>query len=141
MSGYVSDAVRKRVRQAARDRCGYCLSHQRYLLGPLEIEHFVPRVRGGTDDEENLWLACARCNRFKAGQTEGRDPLTGERCPLYNPRVQSWREHFQWDADGTTIIGLTAVGRATIAALRLNHEHAVAVRRNWVGAGWHPPAD
>jgi hypothetical protein len=48
MSGYVSDAVRKRVRQAARDRCGYCLSHQRYLLGPLEIEHFVPRVRGGS---------------------------------------------------------------------------------------------
>jgi HNH endonuclease len=141
MRGYVAEPVRQRVREAAGDRCGYCLSHQRYLLGPLEIEHLVPLVRGGTDDEDNLWLACARCNRFKGGQIEARDPVTGEVSPLYNPRTQRWRDHFRWDADGTTIAGLTAVGRATIAALRLNHEHSIAVRRNWVAAGWHPPAE
>jgi hypothetical protein len=140
MSGYVPEATRRRARKAAEDRCGYCLSHQRYLLGPLEIEHLVPLLRGGTDDEDNLWLACARCNRFKGAQVEARDPLTGEVGPLYNPRTQRWIDHFQWDAGGAMVRGLTPVGRATVEALRLNHEHAVAVRRNWIMAGWHPPS-
>ncbi|MBI3763558.1 MAG: hypothetical protein HY260_17065 [Chloroflexi bacterium] len=50
-------------------------------------------------------------------------------------------EHFQWDAEGVVILGLTPVGRATIEAVRLNHEHSIAVRRNWVAAGWHPPSE
>jgi hypothetical protein len=141
MGGYVSEAVRQRVRGAAKDRCGYCRSHQRYLLGPLEVEHLVPLVRGGSDDEENLWLACAPCNRFKGGQTEAPDPLGGQIHALYNPRTQRWREHFQWDMGGAIIRGVTPVGRATVVALRLNHENAVAVRRNWIAAGWHPPEE
>jgi hypothetical protein len=43
--------------------------------------------------------------------------------------------------DGTRIIGLTACGRATALALQLNNVIAVMVRREWVAAGWHPPAD
>jgi 5-methylcytosine-specific restriction endonuclease McrA len=35
-------------------------------LGPVTIEHIVPRVHGGTDAPENLALACARCN-FQKG--------------------------------------------------------------------------
>lgn len=141
MGGYVPEAVRRRVRGDAKDRCGYCLSHQRYLLGPLEIEHLVPLVCGGSSDEDNLWLACARCNRYKSGQIKALDPVIGEVHPLYNPRSQRWRDHFEWDAGGALIRGITPVGRATVAALRLNHEHAVAVRRNWIGAGWHPPEE
>ena len=41
----------------------------------------------------------------------------------------------------TEIIGLTATGRATIAALRLNNPEIVAARSLWVQAGWHPPRD
>jgi HNH endonuclease len=141
MGRYVSEAVRRRVREAAENRCGYCRSHQRYLLGPLEIEHLVPLVCGGLDEEENLWLACAPCNRFKGGQTEAPDLVTGEVHALYNPRTQRRGEHFQWDAGGAIIRGTTPVGRATVAALRLNHENAAAVRRNWIAAGWHPPQE
>jgi hypothetical protein len=141
MRAHIAEIVRRRVRHDARDRCGYCLSHQRNLLGPLEIEHIVPLARGGASDEDNLWLACARCNRYKGAQTEALDPVSGEVRPLYNPRAQRWGDHFQWDAGGAVIRGITEVGRATVAALRLNHEHAVAVRRNWIGAGWHPPED
>lgn len=36
-------------------------------------------------------------------------------------------------------MGVTACGRATIVALRLNSNLAVIVRKNWVKAGWHPP--
>jgi 5-methylcytosine-specific restriction endonuclease McrA len=35
---------------------------------PLEIEHIVPRSKGGTDRVSNLTLACAKCNTRKGNQ-------------------------------------------------------------------------
>ena len=67
------------------------------------------------------------------------DPLTGEEVALFNPRTQSWPDHFGWSDDGTQIIGLTPIGRATVVALRLNNEFIVPARRQWAIAGWHPP--
>ena len=43
--------------------------------------------------------------------------------------------------NGTQIIGLTAIGRATVVALRLNNEEIVGARWLWAQAGWHPPDD
>jgi hypothetical protein len=79
------------------------------------------------------------CNGFKGRQTHARDPLTGRRVRVFNPREQRWSGHFVWDESGTRIIGRTACGRATVVALRLNHVIAVLVRRERVAAGWHPP--
>lgn len=135
----VSQELRKRIRQQAGDRCGYCLSAQWYVPLPLEIEHIIPTAKGGTDAEDNLWLACRMCNNAKKTQTEGRDPKDGKRVRLFNPRTQRWVVHFHWSADGTQIIGRTAVGRATIHALKLNNPTAVVVRKAWVSVGWHPP--
>lgn len=132
-------ALRAAVRQAAANRCGYCLTSQAYVPWPLEIDHIIPRAHGGSDAEDNLWLSCRACNVFKGQQTHGRDPLTGRRVRLFHPRRQRWKRHFQWSGDGTIIMGRTATGRATVMALHLNHLVAVTVRRNWVRAGWHPP--
>jgi len=33
----------------------------------LEVDHVVPRSRGGTDDPENLVTSCQDCNRGKSG--------------------------------------------------------------------------
>lgn len=82
-------SLRHRIRKAARDRCGYCLSSQRYVMATLEIEHIIPRALGGTEDESNLWLSCGLCNRYKGSHTMGIDPLDGERVQLFNPRTQS----------------------------------------------------
>lgn len=135
----VSAALRQRVRETAHHHCGYCLSHQRYVMGQLEIEHIIPRARGGSDDESNLWISCSLCNRYKGLQVTGIDPFHGDTVTLFNPRTQVWSEHFRWSADGAYIHGITPTGRATVAALRLNNEVAVEVRRNWILAGWHPP--
>jgi len=136
---YISKKLNARIRDQAENRCGYCQSSQRYVLGLLEIEHIIPQARGGTDDEENLWLACRLCNSFKGTQTYAYDPTTGEQVRLFNPREQSWSENFKWSEDGTQILGQTPCGRATVVALQLNHIIAVTVRREWVKAGWHPP--
>jgi 5-methylcytosine-specific restriction endonuclease McrA len=109
------------------------------VLGPLEIEHLDPLSAGGTNAEENLWLSCRMCNCFKAGQTDGVDPTSQERVPLFDPRRLRWSDHFSWSPDGTHIVGSTSTGRATVLALQLNHAIAVTVRRIWASAGWHPP--
>lgn len=55
---------------------------------------------------------------------------------------EKWSEHFRWSDDGLRIIGLTPIGRATVAALHLDDDpDALVVRGYWVLAGWHPPAD
>ena len=140
MARYVSEKIARRVRAAAGDRCGYCLSPQYLVMARLEIEHIVPLAQGGSNDEANLWLACPICNRHKSDKTTAIDPQTGEKAPLFNPRAQVWTEHFQWSEDGIRIEGKTATGRATVVALHLDSDpDALEVRRYWVAAGWHPP--
>jgi 5-methylcytosine-specific restriction endonuclease McrA len=51
---YIPVAVERRVREAARHRCGYCLSPQHLVMARLEIEHIIPLAKGGTSDESNL---------------------------------------------------------------------------------------
>jgi len=135
----IPDQLRERIFRQADGRCGYCLSRQEYVWGKLEVEHIIPRAADGSDDEDNLWLACRPCNLHKSSQTEALDPASGLRAPLFNPRTQSWRDHFMWSSDGKLIIGLTPIGRATVIALQLNESLRAAIWKRWVEVGWHPP--
>jgi len=137
----ITPELRRQVSADAQYRCGYCHTSQHIIGGPMVIDHIIPLSRGGLTVRENLWLACRRCNEFKGVHTEAVDPQTGLTVPLFNPRTQSWSVHFAWSRDGTEIIGLTAVGRATVIALRLNNPEIVGARALWAQAGWHPPAE
>lgn len=133
-------SVDRRVRTAANNRCGYCLSPQHLVMARLEIEHIIPLAKGGTDEESNLWLACPICNSHKSDKLTALDPETNTTVPLFNPRTDSWWDHFEWAEDGLRIVGRTPVGRATVIALHLSDDpDAMAVRSYWVLAGWHPP--
>lgn len=136
----LSERLRRSVRERAKNRCEYCLSHQDYIMGWLQVDHILPVAKGGANTADNLCLACELCNQYKWIQTEAIDPESQQTAPLYNPRLQPWAEHFRWDAAGVEIQGITAVGRATVLALQLNNPLALTVRRNWVRAGWHPPS-
>jgi hypothetical protein len=108
----------------------------------LELDHIVPRARGGTNDEANLWLSCSVCNGHKGDRVTAIDPESNALAPLFNPRQQRWFEHFRWSADGLLIIGLTPIGRATVAALHLADDPiALLVRSYWIQVGWHPPKE
>ncbi len=138
---YIAVALRQRVAEAARFRCGYCLTSQR-IIGPLlEIDHIIPEARGGTSDEENLCLACPMCNSRKANRQEAVDSESQVTVPLFNPRTERWDEHFEWVEAGAVMRGKTPQGRATVTALQMNHPDIVAARRLWILAGWHPPTD
>ncbi len=139
---YIPVAVDRRVREAARNRCGYCLSPQHLVMARVELEHIIAIARGGSSDESNLWLSCPLCNAAKSDRVSAPDPETGVDVPLFNPRTQSWSEHFRWSDDGLRIVGLTPTGRATVALLHLDSDpDAIVVRSYWIEAGWHPPED
>jgi hypothetical protein len=136
---YISADLRRRVIEDAGHRCGYCLTDEALSGIPLTLDHLIPVAAGGLTTRDNLWLACRPCNEFKAAQTQAVDLQTGEPTPLFNPRTQEWQMHFTWNADLTEVVGVTPIGRATVAALQLNRPMLVRARRRWLLAGWHPP--
>lgn len=138
---YISVALRQQVRREARFRCGYCLTPELYTGQQLVPDHLLPEALGGETALDNLWLACRHCNEHKHQRTHAVDPLTKAEVPLFNPRTQVWALHFVWSDDGTQIHGITATGRATVAALDMNSEGIMVARSFWVQAGWHPPED
>ena len=137
----IPEKLKDKIRQTARFRCGYCLFLEIYSPTIFQIDHIIPLANGGTNKEENLWLLCESCNRAKSNKTKVFDAKTKTTVSIFNPRTQIWNEHFKWSDDFTQIIGKTPMGRGTIADLNLNKERLIAVRTNWVSAGWHPPKD
>lgn len=137
----ISEALRQQVYAEAGHCCEYCRTSRRLIGMPLVIDHIIPQSAGGSDERQNLAAACYRCNEFKWAKTHAPDPATGELVPLFNPRTQSWLEHFAWANGGTHIVGLTSIGRATVIALRLNNEYVVESRTLWIARDWHPPED
>jgi 5-methylcytosine-specific restriction endonuclease McrA len=136
---YISVELERQIIADAGHRCGYCRSDEALTGISLSTEHIVPVSAGGLTVRENLWRSCRPCNEIKGSQTHAEDSETHEVVPLFNPRAQRWDEHFAWSDDGTQILGLTAIGRATIVALQLNRPLLVSARRRWVLVGWHPP--
>jgi len=67
------------------------------------------------------------------------DPATDARVPLFHPRAHRWEAHFAWNDDFILMVGLTPMGRATIAALQLNRRGLVNLRRLLYAFGEHPP--
>ncbi|MBL8155859.1 MAG: HNH endonuclease [Anaerolineae bacterium] len=128
--------ITQRVHQRAGFQCEYCQTGQRVTGQAMHVEHIHPDEG---DDLGNLCLSCASCNLSKAQATSAVDPETRELVPLFNPRQQVWSEHFEWTQGGTLLRGRTAVGRATVARLRMNIPRIVQARKVWVRAGEHPP--
>ena len=89
-------------------------------------------------DRDNLACSCQGCNNHKGIRTQGRDPETDAIAPLFHPRQHLRREHFAWSEDYTLLIGLTPIGRATIAVLRLNREGLINLRKLLIATGQHP---
>lgn len=105
----------------------------------FEIDHIVPRSRGGKTTLGNLCLCCPTCNRHKAARTHASDPVTRESTPLFHPINDVWEAHFEWSEGATIIVGRTPVGRTTIDTLLINRPAIVELRRYWAATGLHPP--
>ena len=123
----MDQATRQRVRQRAGDRCEYCrIPQDAEPFFTYQIEHIIAKKHDGSDDDGNLALACPFCNQHKGPNLAGLDPLDSALTPLFNPRQHVWEEHFM--AAGPEIVGLTAIGRATVRTLDMNDPLRVELR-------------
>jgi hypothetical protein len=139
MSAYISTELQRSVRNRFSDCCAYCRTAEKLTATVFEFEHIVPRSAGGETTLENLCLACPMCNRYKSDSSSAIDPLTKVVVPLFHPHQDRWADHFAWSDDSTEVVALTANGRATIAALKMNRAAMIRVRRMWVALAEHPP--
>jgi hypothetical protein len=105
------------------------------------IEHIRPRSRQGKDSPANLARSCQGCNNHKYDRLRFRDAVSRKEVRVFHPRRDRWSDNFAWTNDGTVILGLTAIGRATVEAMQLNREALVNLRRVLVDAREHPPAE
>jgi hypothetical protein len=140
----ISVTSRLRIRQRAGFLCEYCHSSEEASTSLFTLDHLIPQSLGGTDNEDNLALACHRCNGRRYNFIDGIDPETQMSINLFNPRKDSWFDHFIWSANGQNIFGVTPIGRATLERLDLNDDRhddgsIKRARRLWIRGGWHPP--
>jgi hypothetical protein len=123
----IDDSIRQFVRVRAAYRCEYCrLKQEHSLLWQHQIEHIIPRKHHGSDELENLALACVRCNLGKSSNLTGRDPVTGKIAELFNPRSETWLKHFKFENE--LVIGVTPTGKVTADVLNMNEAQRLTLR-------------
>jgi hypothetical protein len=141
----VSASSRRLVRERAQLRCEYCHADERWQFIRFTIDHVLPQSAGGSDDPDNLALACRNCNERRGNRVEGRDPQTGHGVAIFHPRLEAWATHFAWASAGIRIVGLTSIGRATVELLDLNDDRhngvVLRTRQRDVSDGYHPPPE
>jgi 5-methylcytosine-specific restriction endonuclease McrA len=121
------DRLEQSVRHSALGRCEYCRMPESASRLAHVLDHIIARQHGGKTEFNNLALCCGRCNQFKGPNIAGIDSGSGQMMRLFNPRLDNWTDHFHYQS--ATLIGLTPIGRATVAVLAINIPIRVAARR------------
>jgi len=126
----LSDLVRRR----AANRCEYCLLPERASELRHVVDHVIALQHEGDDQEDNLALACVRCNRHKGPNVSGVEPATRTVTRLFHPRRDRWDDHFEYiDA---VLVGRTSIGVVTAQVLAINLPVRIAVRRSLMDEGF-----
>lgn len=66
LSDPVPDSLRYKVLKASDGRCELCGATKKER--PLDVDHIIPRSRGGKNKMSNLQVLCSRCNRSKGNR-------------------------------------------------------------------------
>lgn len=133
----VPASIRRIITQRAGHRCEYCKLAQAGQEAAFHVDHIIPEMDGGETVLENLALACVSCSLRKGARQLTHDPHTRKLVRLFHPRKQAWAAHFRFD--DFRIVGVTATGRATVHALKLNRLVLLTIRAEEAFLGRFPP--
>ena len=120
----------------ANSVCEYCLLSDRLALYSFHIEHIRSLKHKGTNDLTNLAYCCPDCNYYK-GSDVGTFAQTDETLiRFFNPRKDSWNEHFE--LDNGAIHGKTDMGNATAQIFKFNEFERLIFRQQLTELGLYP---
>ena len=122
----------------AGHRYEYCHAPEIASNVLIEVEHLQPVSQHGSNEADNLALSCRSGNSFKAARITAVDPETQQTVRLFHPRRDTWHQHFQVLGETCDILGISAIGRATVTTLLLNSDQQKAARRLWMRLGLFP---
>lgn len=123
---YIPEEVRRLVAERANYYCEYCGIHRSDAFFGFQIDHVISLKHGGTTLIENLAYSCFPCNNNK-GSDIGSMLLPDQTfIRLFNPRTDTWAEHFEIKQG--VFIAKTLEAEATIKILKINDKNRVLER-------------
>ena len=126
---YISASLRRMVGDRAKGCCEYCLIPEALSLSSHQVDHVIAEKHDGDTTPENLALSCCLCNQAKGSDIASIDPNTGKVVRLYNPRKDTWTDHFTLEVKSGLIHPQTAIARVTAKLLRINRLENLSVRQ------------
>jgi len=129
----VSDSARQEVRERAGAVCEYCRMPEHLSSASFHVDHIIATSHEGDDDVSNYAWSCILCNLAKGPNVGSFDGESSTFVRLFNPRADSWEEHFEWR--GAMIVGKTEIGRVTVSVLQMNKPKRIETRRILIELG------
>ncbi|WP_271253937.1 HNH endonuclease [Pseudanabaena sp. Chao 1811] len=126
------------VSARANHHCEYCHAPELVFNFPFEVEHIIPISKQGTDNADNLALACRSCNLRKGSSTSVISPNSNIEVRLFNPRNDQWHQHFLADPESGIVNGITDIGKVTVEKLMMNSSSQLSARKLWIRLGLFP---
>jgi len=90
--GYEWRLTRLRILNRDMYLCQVC-DKQGKTTPATEVDHIIPKAKGGTDNEDNLQSICYRCHKDKSLRDEGRNPR-----PTYD--IKGFPDHWRGEGQG-----------------------------------------
>ncbi len=115
-------ALRQSVRVRQNFRCGYCGVSETDIGAEMTVDHFMPRIRGGEESEDNLIYSCHACNEFKRDYWHSEQDLR-----LLHPLFDDLSLHCNELVNGS-LSALTERGYNHLQTLHLNRPELIAYR-------------
>jgi hypothetical protein len=138
MTSYISAELRRLVIDRAERLCEYCLIHEDDTFFGCQVDHIISEKHGGPTEVHNLALACTFCNRYKGSDIGSIIWETNTFVRFYNPRTDTWADHFEHD--GIIIKPRTNIGEVTARILAFNHPDRLLERQTLQAIGRYPSA-
>ncbi|VAW42835.1 hypothetical protein MNBD_CHLOROFLEXI01-4554 [hydrothermal vent metagenome] len=135
-STYIEVDLRNLVISRANRLCEYCLIHEDDTYWGCQIDHIISEKHDGATHADNLANACTFCNRHKGSDVGSVILPTNEFVRFFNPRTDSWLDHFELES--IEIKPLTNIGKVTARILGFNSFERLLERQALQMIGRYP---
>lgn len=121
------------IAKNCRHQCVYCtISEGEYGgIDNFHVEHFRPKsvFKKLENDIDNLFVACAVCNRFKSDEWPGEPHKKGATATFLSPAKTDYHQHMEMAGGGYFLKGKSVAGTYMVEQMYLNRSQLLISRR------------